>query len=301
MAERRRRSRQKAQDDNQIDIAVERAGGGEIAMSARLIDTSEWGIGIESNTPMVVGAVMKVWGPGLPNAKQRDSARRVHAVHCRTVGDKAYRIGCAFEEAPKSNAADSVKAEASMSDYYETLQVSATADQDTIHRVYRILAQRYHPDNPETGNQSAFQAVLAAYQTLSDPEKRAAYDVRYQASKSLRWEIFEKPTDVEGVEIQKRMRAGILAALYALRVKSPEAPGITMRELEQLLNCPREHMEFPLWYLRRKSLVSAGENGRFAITVEGIDAAETYHAEGLAPSAPRMKELPAPAEEAAAD
>ena len=38
-------------------------------------------------------------------------------------------------------------------DYYEVLQVSPNADLDTIHRVYRLLAQRFHPDNRESGNE----------------------------------------------------------------------------------------------------------------------------------------------------
>ena len=37
-------------------------------------------------------------------------------------------------------------------DYYDVLQVSPSAEPDTIHRVYRLLAQRFHPDNKETGN-----------------------------------------------------------------------------------------------------------------------------------------------------
>ena len=37
-------------------------------------------------------------------------------------------------------------------DYYELLQVSATAEPETIHRVYRLLAQRYHPDNQQSGS-----------------------------------------------------------------------------------------------------------------------------------------------------
>ena len=37
-------------------------------------------------------------------------------------------------------------------DYYEILQVSDSAEPETINRVYRIFAQRYHPDNQETGN-----------------------------------------------------------------------------------------------------------------------------------------------------
>ena len=64
-------------------------------------------------------------------------------------------------------------------DYYEVLQVSATAEPDTIHRVYRLLAQRFHPDNQESGSPDRFHQIHEAYTVLSDPERRAKYDVGY--------------------------------------------------------------------------------------------------------------------------
>ena len=67
-------------------------------------------------------------------------------------------------------------------DYYEALQISPNADPDTIQRVFRLLAQRFHPDNQETGNESRFRLLHEAYVTLNDPEKRAQYDVRHQVS-----------------------------------------------------------------------------------------------------------------------
>ena len=62
-------------------------------------------------------------------------------------------------------------------DYYEILQISPSAEPETIHRVYRLLAQRSHPDNAETGNEVQFRILTDAYRVLSDPEKRAEYDV----------------------------------------------------------------------------------------------------------------------------
>jgi curved DNA-binding protein len=44
-------------------------------------------------------------------------------------------------------------------DHYETLQISPNADVDTIQRVFRMLAQRFHPDNAETGNADRFRAL----------------------------------------------------------------------------------------------------------------------------------------------
>ena len=59
-------------------------------------------------------------------------------------------------------------------DFYEVLQISPNADPDTIHRVYRLLAQRFHPDNQETGDPARFRQITEAYQVLSDAEQRAA-------------------------------------------------------------------------------------------------------------------------------
>ena len=39
-----------------------------------------------------------------------------------------------------------------MVDHYDLLQISSQANSDTIHRVYRFLASRFHPDNPESGD-----------------------------------------------------------------------------------------------------------------------------------------------------
>jgi molecular chaperone DnaJ len=65
-----------------------------------------------------------------------------------------------------------------MRDLYEVLGVARDASQDDIKKAYRKLARKYHPDaNP--GDEKAeeqFKEISAAYGTLSDPEKRQAYD-----------------------------------------------------------------------------------------------------------------------------
>jgi len=55
--------------------------------------------------------------------------------------------------------------------HYETLQLSQNADGETIERVYRLLAKRYHPDNKVSGDETRFRAVREAYEVLArDPE-----------------------------------------------------------------------------------------------------------------------------------
>ncbi len=63
------------------------------------------------------------------------------------------------------------------SDLYELLGVDRGADADTIKKAYRKLARQLHPDvNPDPATQDRFKAVTAAYEVLSDPQKRASYD-----------------------------------------------------------------------------------------------------------------------------
>jgi DnaJ-class molecular chaperone len=60
--------------------------------------------------------------------------------------------------------------------YYEVLQISRKADMETIHRVYGMMATRFHPHNPKTGSTETFLFLKRAYQVLADPQRRAQYD-----------------------------------------------------------------------------------------------------------------------------
>jgi len=60
---------------------------------------------------------------------------------------------------------------------YETLGVSENASADEIKKSYRKLARKYHPDiNKEESAVEKFKEINAAYEVLSDPEKKAQYD-----------------------------------------------------------------------------------------------------------------------------
>jgi molecular chaperone DnaJ len=64
-----------------------------------------------------------------------------------------------------------------MSDHYQVLGVDRSASQEEIKKAYRKLAREMHPDvNPDPKIQDRFKEITAAYEVLSDPDKRSSYD-----------------------------------------------------------------------------------------------------------------------------
>jgi curved DNA-binding protein len=62
-------------------------------------------------------------------------------------------------------------------DYYKVMGVERNASPEEIKSAYRKLARKYHPDvSKEPGAEEKFKELGEAYETLKDPEKRAAYD-----------------------------------------------------------------------------------------------------------------------------
>ncbi|MEJ2540417.1 MAG: DnaJ domain-containing protein [Gemmatimonadota bacterium] len=156
-------------------------------------------------------------------------------------------------------------------DHYETLQLSFAADPETIERVYRLLAKRYHPDNDRSGDVDRFTQVREAYQVLSDPSSRAAYDASYEAERARQWEIFKQDSAESDRDDDQRLFHGILSLLYISRRRDPTMGGMAPLHLERLLGVDREHLAFPLWYLKKREYIEILESGLMAITVDGID------------------------------
>lgn len=177
-------------------------------------------------------------------------------------------------------------------DYYDLLQVSSSAEPETIHRVYRLLAQRYHPDNQETGNETRFRELHQAYSILSDPEKRAQYDVGYHQMRQERWRLVSTGAKAENdFEAEQLVRLTVLEVLYTRRRIEPSDAGTYPSDLESLTGRPREHLEFTLWYLLQKKLVLRDDSSRFVITAEGADYLEqNYRATLQRPRLPAARE-----------
>ena len=159
-------------------------------------------------------------------------------------------------------------------DYYEVLQVSDAAEPETINRVYRIFAQRYHPDNRETGNEARFREITEAYQVLSSPEKRARYDATNQQRRKDRWRLVQKGEESENdFEMEQIVRLTVLEVLYTKRRLEPHDAGIMLRDLERMIGRPREHLEFTVWYLAQKKLIN-NDDARMYLTADGVEFLE---------------------------
>jgi len=156
-------------------------------------------------------------------------------------------------------------------DYYEALQLSPSADPETVERVFRLLAKRHHPDNSVSGDSDRFNALREAYEVLSDPASRAAYDATYEASRSKEWQIFDQSSASDDRHHDARLFHGILSLLYIARRRDPDNAGMAPSHLERLLGVPSEHLDFPLWYLKKRNYVEVLDNGLMAISVDGID------------------------------
>jgi len=159
-------------------------------------------------------------------------------------------------------------------DHYETLQISPNADPDTIQRVFRLLAQRFHPDNTDTGNADRFRALHEAYSVLSVPEKRAQYDVHHQALRRERWRFAASVDSRDDFDMEQQLRCTVLEILYARRRTEPGNPAFSQYELSQLTGQPREHLEFTVWYLTQKKFATRDDQSGLTITADGVDYVE---------------------------
>jgi curved DNA-binding protein CbpA len=160
-------------------------------------------------------------------------------------------------------------------DYYDVLQVSPSAEPDTIHRVYRLLAQRFHPDNKETGNPARFREVADAFAVLGDAEKRARYDVVHDRQQKERWRLVETGANADhDFDLEQRVRLTVLEVLYTKRPTDPHGDGLTLLDLEKFTGRAREQLEFTMWYLSNRKFVQRSDSSLYVISADGVDHLE---------------------------
>jgi len=266
MVDRRRKGVERKASSLQVVVVTEPGSRFAARLDGTLINRSEVGLCVEVAKPLPLGMAVQVEIPG-----EKHNTELWNGVVCwlNINGNKMYRAGI---EAQMTG--DSAGSGSREDDYYEILQVNPKADFETIHRIYRMLAQRYHPDHKDTGDEAKFQQLLEAYQTLRDLEKRAAYDAQWAAKRQQTWDVFRNQKEGQGTAAERRKRTMSLAVMYRKRLCKPDNPYVQIREVEDVLGIEKEHLEFALWYLRDKGYIMRTDNGRFCITAQGVEAYE---------------------------
>ena len=168
-------------------------------LHARGIDVSESGARIEASEPIDPSAIVHL------RVEEFGLVGTAAVRHCTRKGMK-YVIGLELRETKKKPV---VNLPEDFVDFYELMQISPGAEVETIHRVYRMLVQRYHPDNPETGDTEKFLSLTRAHEILSHPDTRAAYDAAYQNQQSKPLPVFELKEFLGGIDGEANRRLGI--------------------------------------------------------------------------------------------
>jgi hypothetical protein len=200
------------------------------------IDISDAGIGFKSSVELRLGMSVFIQG--------HDDNPKGHGVvrHC-TGREEGYVIGLEFDEETKRTVKSSASAAV---DYYEPLQISPSAQLATIQRVYRFLAAHYHPDNPDSGDSEKFVLIQQAFDTLSDPERRAEYDLARQDVRAQSAPMSESIDFMDGVQGEVNHRLALLSLLYRWRRTSPHTPEVSLAEAESRMGFPRDYLDFTI-------------------------------------------------------
>src|SRR5690348_8480673 len=111
-------------------------------------------------------------------------------------------------------------------DLYEILEISPNANSGALERMFRYLAQRYHPDNPETGDRDRFDLVLEAHKVLKDPAARASYDLQYKQHAGVRTRLAEEASHGSGIEQDIEIQNKLMSILYVKRRQDVKNPGV---------------------------------------------------------------------------
>lgn len=235
------------------------------SLRVRGLNVSKSGMRVEASEELQPGAPVSL------RAERHELSGKATVRNCTLRGSN-YVIGLEFSEETKRTLrlplVDAI-------DYYEVLQVSPNAETETIHRVYRIMAARFHPDNPQTGDSERFLLLNDAYEVLSDLEKRALYDAARRVGECQPLPAFEMKEFVDGIEGEQNRRLGVLCLLYNRRRCDMDHPGLSLLDLEGLMSFPREYISFAIWYLKDRGFVQMGDNSDYVLTATGADHVES--------------------------
>jgi DnaJ domain len=161
--------------------------------------------------------------------------------------------------------------DATLQDHYAILEVDPQSVSETIQWAYSKLAQRYHSRNTDTGDAGMFEALNLAYEVLSDPARRKEFDNQQGISQEGGSPKFSGVEFFDALGPEAGLRTAILCLLYDRRRTRPSAPGLSMRQVEIMVEATAVELSAALWYMKQRALVSTDDKSNMQITVDGMD------------------------------
>ena len=161
-------------------------------------------------------------------------------------------------------------------DHYTILGLQPGADTETIRAAYASLAEKFSPNNPRTGDDAKFESIGLAYEVLSDPLLRAEFDKLKGIDREAGHPTFTGIDFFRALQQGAELRAAVLCILYDRRRLKSSKPSLSMRNLENMLQATLEELNFALWYLKQRGLVTNDDKSNMQITVEGMDHLELH-------------------------
>jgi curved DNA-binding protein CbpA len=263
-----RRRKPRRPSEKTYSISWQDVGGLTHSAKVEATDGSDSGVGIRSAVDLPKGTVVYI-------QDQEGTPVGYAEVHHSTQRGGEYFVGLKLDEATPKTPTNSVADYTT--DYYEFLEISPRAQAETLQRVYRFLAARYHPDNQDTGDPEKFLLLNRAYAVLSDPAGRAKYDATRETNRPKPRPVFESIDFLDGVEGEVNRRVAVLSLLYRQCRANIHNPRISLLELEAQMGFPREYLDFTMWYLRSMKYIKQEDNAEFALTSLGVDYVESNY------------------------
>jgi DnaJ domain len=165
------------------------------------------------------------------------------------------------------------------SDHYEVLGIDPKADAAQIKATYEALARKYSPTNTATGSKQLFAELNAAYEVLSDPHLRKAFDAVRGGNAEEDDISFPVQDFLDDLDADAGRRMCLLTLLYHRRKANSISPGISLRQIESVMKANAEQLGFIMWMLKQQGLVMADDKSRLLITVGGIEFIEANRPE----------------------
>ncbi len=253
----------------QVEVRYEFLKGEPVI--ADVVDLHKNGCGLSLPTPLETGASVLLTGLHASAAGRRLAGR---IVWCRLNSSRGYRAGVSFFQPLAMEEAPAGQAEEPVEDHYETLEISPSASEETVHYMFRLLEHRYHPQNPRHADAEKLALAQKAYAAIGNAASRAVYDQqRAAAAAKLARQSLASDSDRAALSAtEKSKRWDLLALLYDKRIQSPSKPGLTLTEVEAAVGLLKDDVDFAFWYLVESGLAipDHGHN-RYSISVKGVD------------------------------